>query len=396
MSQPFECVSRRPAPHHAVPRRALPDRRVAAAAVCALLVAGACADGATAPGRAPRSPRAAAIDFSSTGCVIGKVGPLDAPEWFGAAVPASDTSCGRRWTMRTPPLVYYTNEWSYIFTGNGVEGATRAGERATVWGTSTKQRTQNGPNTITFDRPVRQVTVQIAMIDVPGHRMEAYDANGVEVGEAVFATGGGVEDARTIDAPGIVKVLVYAAPTGYVTFGDTAVDYVSYAVGFVPDSACPPIDPALDDPAVRAGLGAEFAASVSEGLERAGWVYRNVTTGERRVIFIPTGGRTPCDSYTFVEPPTYEPVGEETGWVGETPWHTHPVNSGAFVPASCGREPNARARAGPSPEDRAAIGAIAVARPAARILIVDRTLYHVVQRDGRSQPHARNPRDCKW
>jgi hypothetical protein len=105
---------------------------------------------------------------------------------------------------------------------------------------------------------------------------------------------------------------------------------------------CPPTpDAILNTSGVRKLLVREFATSLGEDLERAGWFYRNPTTGE--LLIEPPTSRDRC-SVLLPTPPPQKP-----GYVLLGGFHTHQVPPGTRVQPGCaGRGPDEVAGNGPS------------------------------------------------
>jgi hypothetical protein len=128
------------------------------------------------------------------------------------------------------------------------------------------------PLTITFSRPILRVTARAGDAQYEWNTIEAVGAGTVN-----------------FPLPAVLDDYGWTASWATVTGQTTKViltpndsDYVAYKV-WVEESPppCPPTgDQIADNKAFRDSLQAEYNRAVAEGLERAGWVYRNVTTLE--------------------------------------------------------------------------------------------------------------------
>ena len=107
---------------------------------------------------------------------------------------------------------------------------------------------------------------------------------------------------------------------------------------------CPPTpDSTLNAPGVRELLMQEFANSLLENKERAGWLYGNPTTGE--LLVEPPIATTRCSFKLFSPPP------QKSGYVLLGGFHTHPILPGDRVQPGCpSKGPNDRVDNGPSPD----------------------------------------------
>lgn len=105
----------------------------------------------------------------------------------------------------------------------------------------------------------------------------------------------------------------------------------------------------LDDPNIRAGLKTQQALSVSEGLERGGWIFFNPATGRYTLVVDLDVSRSDC-KHGFGAPPRDQPYGS----IPVGTWHTHPKNPGQTL--TCPQKPpGTQAANGPSPEDKQAV-----------------------------------------
>lgn len=238
---------------------------------------------------------------------------------------------------------------------------------------------------VTFKLPVKSVTVKIYDSDYPGNKMIAYDSLGNVLDSATFdydslPQNGAINQEKTITSQvGIARVELIAADG----------DYVAYDLVFL-NLYCTALDSVLDDLNSRQQMVSEIQTLISEGLERAGWVYKSLTDGSYLWDFIDEG-RTVCSSNTLVNAPPLQ------GYVAVAPWHTHPLSPGTPMPMSCPQwtGPLDKVGRGPGVYDKVAIGKV---NGANTMYIVDSTTVFQLKKN-LQVPRTiwlNNPNGCKW
>jgi len=197
----------------------------------------------------------------------------------------------------------------------------------------------SNPITVTFSRPVRDLSVSAADPTYAGNLVIAFDGAGNEIMRSEFAFSG---------VPGSYSVstrMLTVSQIKSIKLVPAAADYVAYSgLSFSPADTCPPAgDSLLDSTAVRTALSRAWHDSYADSTptsvrrERGGFILRDTLTGVVSAMTSYDPGATPCSNFPPVPTPSQLPP--NTRIVGG--FHTHPFRDGDILPATCNR-PNDR------------------------------------------------------
>lgn len=201
----------------------------------------------------------------------------------------------------------------------------------------------SNPITVTFSRPVRNLSVTAADPTFAGNLVIAFDSAGNEITRSDFAFSG---------VPGSFSVstrVLSVSQIKSIRLVPAAADYVAYSgLSFSPADTCPPTgDAFLDSIAVRTALSRAWHDSYADSIpasvrrERGGFIFQDTLTGvvSAMTSFDPTA--TPCMNVPPVPTPSQQPPNSRI--VGA--FHTHPFSHGELLPTVCNPPNDPRVRA---------------------------------------------------
>jgi hypothetical protein len=200
----------------------------------------------------------------------------------------------------------------------------------------------SNPITVTFSRPVRDLSVSAADPTYAGNLVIAFDGAGNEIIRSEFAFSG---------VPGSYRVstrVLTVSQIKSIRFVPAAADYVAYSgLSFSPADTCPPAgDSLLDSIAVRTALSRAWHDSHADSTptsrrERGGFILRDTLTGVVSAMTSYDPGATPCSNFPPVPTPSQLPPNSRI--VGA--FHTHPFSHAEILPIDCNPPNDRRARA---------------------------------------------------
>jgi hypothetical protein len=221
----------------------------------------------------------------STASVVGPCEIIATPPpgtltFYDVSVPSSGTACDVGWTMSYPPIIDRPNEYTYHWQVFSIlSNYPYAGAPEEYFWESAYGDIQNGPNTITFSKPIKNVTVLMIKINNPGHYMVAFNSLGQEIARDSFQIAGSDWDEKTLALGGIKKLVIYPVILGQVG-NDFTIDGVGHHISFEVEPDPPPLLTCTPAPT----RGADVTCTVSgTGVAVTGWTftgpaYNNPTT----------------------------------------------------------------------------------------------------------------------
>jgi hypothetical protein len=238
------------------------------------------------------------------------------------------TACGVTWVLSTPPILYEGFYWA--------EPGMSPGLLNTMFHITYLAHQQAGPLTMTFNKPVKKVTVRLQLyltseFGTPlylhdGHYMEAFDSAGTLLGTKTFAAGDTIAQ-ETISFPRMRKVVLWPVNVGQI------IDRIDHHISFAVDSSCPPTGNALiDHPDFKERVDsmmkrANITGPVGSRDEWGAYVWDDLNAPNGIRLDPPMFSGTECTS-TFPVPSSLDQ---------SAVYHVHPHYAGDNMNIACGK-----------------------------------------------------------